>query len=143
MLYIDYAVLKISFNSACETLNALIDKEMEAFAKTLPSAIRYDVPRVMHSTDTTSQLDDFILTEEALQQHIRTAKMIVYERAELLSLKEQELRNSTDLDDIIYTMRYIDGKTWQKIADELHYSDHAIYYHKRKIDAEMAKHKLL
>lgn len=142
MLYVDYVILKQSYDESLRRLKELLDKKEEAFTRTLPNAIRYDITKVIHSVNTNSALDDYVMNIEAIEQEIRRARVIVYERKEMLNLKEQELRKSHDIDDIIFTLRFIDGHKWQRIAEMLDYCDGAIYYHRRKIGHELEKNKL-
>lgn len=140
MIYVDYVILKTAYNESLNKLKEALDKQEEAFTRTLPNAIRYDLQKVMHSPSTTSPLDDYVMNNEYLEQKIRQAKVILVERKEMLDLKEQELRNSSDLDDKIFLMRYVDGMKVEQIARKLHYSGReSIYYHIRKIKHEIKK----
>lgn len=139
MIYVDYVILKTAYNESLNKLKEALDKQEEAFTRTLPNAIRYDLQKVMHSPPTISPLDDYVMTNEYLEQKIRQAKLILMERKEMLDLKEEELRNSSDLDDRIFYLKYVECLTVERIAMKLTYSEGNVYYHLRKIRHELRK----
>lgn len=136
MLYVDYVILKQSYDESLRRLKELLDKKEEAFTRTLPNAIRYDLTKVKHSVSTNSALDDYVMNIEAIEQEIRKARVIVYERKEMLSLKEEELRASRDTNDRIYVMRYLDNRKVSEIARKLNYVQETIYKRLNKIDKD-------
>ena len=136
MLYVDYVILKQSYDESLRRLKELLDKKEEAFTRTLPNAIRYDITKVMHSVSTNSALDDYVMNIESIEQEIRKARVIVYERMEMLSLKEEELRASKDTNDRIYVMRYLDNRKVSEIARKLNYVQETIYKRLNKIDKD-------
>lgn len=136
MLYIDYVILKQSYDESLRRLKELLDKKEEAFTRTLPNAIRYDITKVIHSVNTNSALDDYVMNIEAIEQEIRKARVIVYERKEMLNLKEEELRSSKDTNDRIYVMRYLDNRKVSEIARKLNYVQETIYKRLNKIDKD-------
>ena len=136
MLYVDYVILKQSYDESLRRLKELLDKKEEAFTRTLPNAIRYDLTKVIHSVSTNSALDDYVMNIEAIEQEIRRARVIVYERKEMLNLKEEELRASRDTNDRIYVMRYLDNRKVSEIARKLNYVQETIYKRLNKIDKD-------
>lgn len=136
MLYVDYVILKQSYDESLRRLKELLDKKEEAFTRTLPNAIRYDITKVIHSVSTNSTLDDYVMNIEAIEQEIRKARVIVYERKEMLNLKEEELRSSKDTNDRIYVMRYLDNRKVSEIARKLNYVQETIYKRLNKIDKD-------
>ena len=140
MIYVDYVILKQSYDESLRRLKELLDRREEAFTRTLPNAIRYDLQKVMHSVSSNSALEDYIIDNEHLEQQIREAKILVMDRKEMLDLKEEELRKSADVDDRVFYLRSIQKLKVDQIALKLHYSDRAsVYYHIRKIKHELAK----
>lgn len=140
MIYVDYVILKQSFDASEKRLQELLDKKEEAFTRTLPNAIRYDIQKVVHSVSDNSPLDDYVATIERIERQIREARVILIERYEMLARKEQELRSSKDLDDKIFVLRFIDHIKIEQIAVKLNYSRReSIDYHIRKIRHELAK----
>lgn len=143
MVYIDYVILKQSYDESFKKLNVLLDKKEEAFTRTLPNAIRYDLQKVIHSVSEHSPLDDYVMDIERIEEQIRKARMLVYQRKETLDLKEQELRASEAIDDRIYVLRFINHMKVDQIARKLNYSDQrSVYYHLDKIKHELKKAKV-
>lgn len=143
MVYVDYVILKQSYDESSRRLTELLDKKEEAFTRTLPNAIRYDLQKVMHSVSENSPLDDYVMDIERIEEQIREARMLVYQRKEVLDMKEQELRASEDIDDRIYVLRFIQHLKTDQIARKLHYSNRrSIYYHLNKIEHELQKAKV-
>ena len=136
MLYVDYVILKQSYDESLRRLKELLDKKEEAFTRTLPNAIRYELTKVIHSVSTKSALDDYVMNIEAIEQEIRRARVIVYERKEMLNLKEEELRASRDTNDRIFVMRYLDNRKVSEIARKLNYVQETIYKRLNKIDKD-------
>lgn len=136
MIYIDYVILQQSYNESLKRLKKLLDKKEEVFTRTLPNAIRYDITKVLHSVNTNSALDDYVMDIEAIEQKIRQARVIVYERKEMLDLKEEELRASKDTNDRIFVMRYLDHRKVTEIARKLNYVQETIYKRLNKIDKD-------
>lgn len=142
MLYIDYVILKQSYDESLRRLKELLDRKEEAFTRTLPSAIRYDLQKVLHSITSHSTLDDYVMDVEKIDQQIRSAKIILMDRKEMLDLKEEELRKSKDVDDRVYYLKYIQRLTVEQIAIRMHYSEGNIYYHLAKIKHQIKKQSL-
>lgn len=142
MLYVDYVILKQSYDESLRRLKELLDKKEEAFTRTLPNAIRYDLQKVMHSVSTNSALDDYVMDVEKIDQQIRSAKIILMDRKEMLDLKEEELKKSRDVDDRVYFLKYIQRLTVEQIAIRMHYSEGNIYYHLAKIKHQIKKQSL-
>lgn len=143
MVYVDYVILKQSYDEAFWRLKELLDKKEEAFTRTLPSAIRYDSQKVMHSNQDISPLDGYVIDIERIEQQIRQARIAVAERGEMLELKGKELKTSKDIDDKIFYMRFVEKQKVEQIARKLHYSRReSVDYHIRKIRHELEKAKL-
>lgn len=142
-VYVDYVILKTAYNESLRNLKDALDKQEEAFTRTLPSAIRYDLQKVLHSPSTTSPLDDYVMDNEYLEQKIRQARVILIQRKEMLELKAQELKQSKNIDDRIFWLKYVELLTVESIAIRMNYSEGNIYYHLGKIKHELRKNKLL
>lgn len=143
MLYIDYIILRQSYDESLMRLKEAIDRKEEAFVRTLPNAIRYDLQKVLHSITSHSTLDDYVIESEKLEEQIRQARIIVIERKEMLNLKEEELRKSHDTTDVVYVMRYVDGYKVNQIAQKLGYRQESIYYHIGKIKHQLKKNGII
>ena len=141
-VYVDYVILKVSYDESLNRLGELLDRKEEAFTRTLPSAIRYDLQRVRHSPSIISPLDEYVADVERIDQQIREARIILIERKELLDLKEEELRKSNDTNDKIFVLRYLERWKVERVARKLYYSVDTIWYRERKIRKVLEKEGL-
>lgn len=142
-MYVDYVILRKSYDESLRQVKEILDRKEEAFTRTLPSAIRYDLLKVLHSAPDSSPLDDYIMSMEKYDEQLRAARFILMERKELLDLKEEELRKSHNTTNRVFAMRYIDDLKVNQIARKLSYQPETIYYHISKIKHELRKNKLL
>lgn len=143
MIYVDYVILKQSYDESLKLLKEALDRKEEAFTRTLPNAIRYDLQKVMHSTSANSALDDYVMDIEKINEQVREARIIVIERKEMLDMKEDELRKSQNTTSLVFCLRYIDGLKVDRIARKLSYKQETIYYHIGKIKHELMKAGLI
>ena len=138
MIYIDYVILRQSYEQSDRRLRDLQDKKEEAFTRTLPNSIRYDLVRVMHSPSLISPLDEYVSEVEELDRKLKEAWKILWERYNMLMLKEQELRQSKDVDDRIFVMYYLERFKVLRIGSKVGYSKEAVYYHKSQMEKAAA-----
>lgn len=141
-VFVDYVILKQSYDQSLERLRELLDRKEEAFTRTLPSAIRYDLQKVMHSVPVVSALDEYVMDIERIDQQIREARIILIDRREMLDLKEKELRESKDTNDRIFVLRYLENWKVDRVARKLYYSVDTIWYRERKIKKILDKEGL-
>lgn len=142
-VYVDYVILRTAYNESLRRLKELLDRKEEAFVRTLPNAIRYDLQKVLHSVSDHSALDDYVISAERIEEQIRQARIIVMDRKEMLDLKARELKQSKNIDDRIFWLKYVELLTVENIAIRMNYSEGNIYYHLGKIKHELRKNKLL
>lgn len=136
-VFVDYVILKQSYDQSHKRLRELLDRKEEAFTRTLPSAIRYDIQKVMHSVPDVSALDEYVMAVERLNQQIREMRIIKDERRYMLMEKAEELKTSLDEFDRIFVMYYLKKLPAEYIASLLDYSVDAIYYKKRQMEKRM------
>lgn len=141
-VFVDYVILRQSYDESLKRLKELLDRKEEAFTRTLPSAIRYDLQRVVRSPSLISPLDEYVMDIEKIDQQIREARIIVIDRREMLDLKEQELRESKDTNDRIFVLRFIEHWKVDRVARKLYYSVDTIWYRERKIKKVLEKEGL-
>lgn len=124
MIYLEYEEARRKYRKAQVRYNSLVDKAEELFNRTQPGAIRYDTDRVQSSPDGDVILD-YILTKERehIDERIATARYLLDKRKEALDIKENELRHSRALIDVVYVYRYLEGIKAYQIAARTHYSE--------------------
>ena len=129
---------------AQDELNRVLDEWILAFQKTQPKATTYGDK--VQSFDTHARAEEYVIEveERHIYQRIKDAKTIIEGKAELLKIAEQEVRKSKNIWDIIYTLKWVDGKRPKDIYRELdlmgtNYSQSQIYEIIRRIKAQIER----
>ena len=137
MVYIDYEQVKMRFYDTQKRFtNLLLDKE-RIFTNTLPSGIRYDKDVVQASP--TVPLETYVAELEEVEKKLSQARETMKDWEILLSVKEKELRESKDIPDKIYTMRYLERWGISRISKNISYSRSQTYKILKKIDKTVDK----
>ena len=132
MLYLDYEWLKAKYLEAQKQYDDILSEKEALFAKTQPKAIQYDKEAVKGGKKGNAFESYMIKKEEKkIDERLSECKELFFARAELLQMKEKELRASKQLYDRIYCMRILDRYSAEKIAAKTNYSNMHIY---RKIE---------
>lgn len=142
MVYVDYVILKQSYDESQRRLTEMLNRKEEILTKALPKAIRYDGLKVIHSPSLISPLDDYVMNVERIDQHIREMRIILNERKYMLMLKAEELKTSLDEFDRIFVMYYLKKLPAEYIASVMDYSTDSIYYKKRKMVTRMERENI-
>lgn len=67
------------------------------------------------------------MEQHKIEERLHSAKLILQERTELLRLKEEELRRSKSIYNMIYTAKWVDGLKPDAIVRETGYSRSQVY----------------
>lgn len=127
-LFVEYERLKTRYAAVQDSFaQALMEKE-RLFTQTLPSAIRYDKDKVQSTVDG-SPLEDFVISVDTKELDVKIARyrILLDDWRVLMDVKERELRQSKEICNTIYVMRYLDGYSVSRIAKLLHYNRQYIY----------------
>ena len=128
MVYPEYEEYKRKYQFFLNRFNQILSKKEDMLMKTLPSAIRYDKDHVQ-SSPSSNVLDEYViaLDESQIDSELSKVKELIEDRGRLLDLKEKQLRDSGEINDRIYVMKYLDGYGIGKIAKVLNYSRSQVY----------------
>lgn len=128
MVYMDYVMIKRQYMESLERVNAILNEMEEMFNRTQAKAIRYDLDKVK-TNNTPNVIEQYIIAKEQshVEERFEEAKKLLRERQYLLFVKERELRNSRDKNDVVYVLRYLDRMRIKKISKTIHYSEAQIY----------------
>ena len=142
MVYLEYEEYKLKYLETQKIFNSILMEQEELFTKTQPDAIKYDKDRVQ-SSPSNSQFDNYLIQKEKLRidERLKEVKALIEERKFILKKKEEELRQSHDKFDIIYTWKYIDRMRVERIAKKMHYSVPQIYRYIRDIECAIKDDK--
>lgn len=128
LLYLEYEQLKQRFADTQQMMHEILLEKEELFLKTQPKSVKYDSERVAGG-DYTNAFDEYVIAKEKRQidERLQEARQMVEDRKELLRLKEQELRQSRNVTDKIYRMRFLDRIKVHRIASMIGYSEASVY----------------
>ena len=128
MIYVIYEEYKNKYYETQKEYDIILNEKEKLFMITQPSAVKFDKEIVSGgTTDNTFERYLILKEEKKVDQRLDEIKSILDDRERLLKLKEQELRESTNIQDKIYKYRYLDKLKVFKIAKLVGYSEPHIY----------------
>lgn len=128
MIYEEYHEFKIKYYQAQKKYDEILSEKERLFIKTQPKSINLDKERVSGGMAGNS-FDEYLIAKEEkrIDEILEETKLILKDRKHLIELKEEELRSSNNIQDKIYTYRYIDKMKIHKITRLVDYSEAQIY----------------
>lgn len=128
MIYTIYEEYKNKYYDTQREYDIILTEKEKLFMLTQPSAVKFDKEPVSGGiVDNMFERYLILKEEKKIDQRLEEIKSILDDRERLLKLKEQELRESTNVQDKIYKYRYIDKLKVYKIAKLVGYSEPQIY----------------
>lgn len=123
MIYITYNEYKNKYYETQQRYNETLNEKEELFAITQPKATKFDTERVAGGNPVNT-FDEYLIQKErkSIDQRLEEIKSILDDRERLVKLKEEELRASNNIQDMIYKYRYLDRLTIEKITRLVNYS---------------------
>lgn len=79
------------------------------------------------------------MEQKQIRKRLDDAKYILQERFDLLDLKEQELRKSRDIYNLIYTFKWVDGLKADAIVERTGYSRSQVYNILRHLNKQLER----
>ena len=128
MLFLEYERAKDRLYDTQRIFEAVLLEKERLFTITQPKAITYDKDNV-ETSPSASMLDNYIiaLEEKKIEEKLAPYRRLLKDRAQLLEIKERELRKSPDRHDKVYVCRFLDGMSIRSTARHLNYSKSEIY----------------
>lgn len=128
MIYAIYEEYKNKYYETQKEYNNILNEKEKLFMITQPSSSKFDKERVSGgSSDNTFDRYLILKEEKKIEQRLKEVRSILDDRERLLKLKEEELKESTDIKDKIYRYRYIDKLKVYKISKLVGYSEAQVY----------------
>ena len=128
MIYAIYEEYKNKYYETQKEYDNILSEKEKLFMITQPSSSKFDKERVSGgATDNTFERYLILKEEKKIDQRLEEVRSILEDRKKLLKLKEEELKESTDIRDMIYRYRYIDKLKVYKIAKLVGYSEAQVY----------------
>lgn len=140
MVYLEYEDFKNRYLLTQSVYNNILTEKERLFTKTQAKAIRYDKEKVQNSVGSNG-FDEYLIAveEKKIDKRLNVAREFLDGREKLLQMKEKELRQSQDRLDIVYCMKYVEGKKICTIAKALNYSNSQVYRILNKIQRSLKK----
>jgi hypothetical protein len=128
MIYLEYERYKARFRTVQKQFEEILLEKEALLTKVLPSAICYDKD-VVQTSPKADMMDNYMiaLEHEEIDKRLKPFRNAMIDLDRLLELKRRELRESNDLFDKVYVMRYLDGFSAAKISRVLCYSRSQIH----------------
>lgn len=143
MVYLEYERYLRKYKESQRAVDAILTEKEKLFQLTQPKSIMGEYEREFDKRISVggsggakvNQIEEYVIKvdELGLNEKLREAKGILSDRLLLLRQKEKELRESKNIDDELYVMRYIEQKRVRYIAKHLSYSEPQIYRRLRHI----------
>ena len=137
MVYLEYERLKRKFKDSQEICDSIISEKEVLFQKTQPKSPMGEYEREFDKAVSVgssggiriNQIEEYViaLEQKQINERLSEAKAILEERKSLLMQKEDELRHSKSIYDIIYVCRVLEGMKVKEIKRITHYSEPQIY----------------
>lgn len=132
MVYPEYEKTKSRFYDSQRRFATLLMEKERIFASTLPSGIRYDKDVVQVTPS--DPMERYVGDLEDIENKLSQVRDAVKDWEILLSVKERELRESKEIPDKVYSMRYLDKMSVGKIAYIISYSKRQVFRILKKIE---------
>ena len=128
MIYIEYEAYKSKYYDTQKQYNDILNEKEKLFSMTQPKTMKYDGEPVKGGVHK-NIFDEYLRLKEQknIDQRLIEIKAILEDRENLLKLKEEELKNSSNIQDKIYVYRYINRMKIYKISRMVGYSEAQIY----------------
>lgn len=128
MIYVEYEAYKSKYYDTQKQYNDILNEKEKLFLMTQPRTMQYDGEPVKGGVHK-NVFDEYLVIKEQknIDQRLIEIKAILEDRERLLNLKEQELKNSTNIQDKIYVYRYFDRMKIYKISRMVGYSEAQVY----------------
>ena len=137
-MYIEHFLLEKRFNIAVERLEDLLREREEIFDRTQPRSIPFDKDKV-DGGGGENAMDAYLIELERKQidERIADARYIVEQRKDLLQIQEEALRRSGKIEDIVYRLKYLEGKSVKNIAETTFWSERKVYRIAKQIQKDI------
>lgn len=143
MLYVKYEEYKNKLHDSQDTFDSILSEKEELFSKTQPNATDYSKDKTMNGTPKNNPFETYVIKmqDKQVDERLNEARTIIEDRKFLLNSKEEELRNSKDWYDKIYTYKFIDKMSVEKIKNIMPYCRSSIYDKINEIEKKLGLDK--
>lgn len=128
MVYLDYLDIQNKYILSMQEVDKILNEKELLFQRTQPKSPVMDQERVSGGSPE-NKIESYIieLERKKIDERLKRAKEIMNDRHELYLLSLESLRRSKDKYDIIFVLKWMDGKSAREISKRMHYSESHVY----------------
>lgn len=132
MIYEEYEAIWSTIRKKEKELNDTINKRDELFQKTQPKSSKFDKEKI-DSKKFKNMMEEYVIEKEYLDEKIVQLNITLDDRYQVLKRKRDELKQSKNIYDRIYYLRYIERLSVYRISILIGYSKEQTYRYLKKI----------
>ena len=128
MIYLEYEKYKKEYYETQKIYNEILNEKERLFLITQPKATKYD-KEIVSGGKADNKFDNYLIQSERkkIDSRLKEVEEILDKRRILFLSKEKDLRESKEVEDIIYVLRYIDKLKIHKVCYMSHYGEAQVY----------------
>lgn len=123
---------RLKYEAALDFHEQLVSQREALFQRTQPQAIQIKADKIMGS-GSGNPLEDYAIRSQQLDERIKKAAKLVWQRRNLLKRAESDLRASKGTWDRIFVYHYLENRKIPWIAMRIGYSERQVYRILQKI----------
>ena len=135
MLYLEHRKQYLLYREASDNVERILNEYEMIAQKVQPKSSLAEHERefspvvVAALGQSINKSEEYVIAMEQhkIEERLYSAKLILQERTELLRLKEEELRKSKNIYNMVYTLKWVDGLKPDAIVKETGYSRSQVY----------------
>lgn len=128
MIYLDYLDIQHKYILSLQEVDKILNEKELLFQRTQPKSPVTDIERVSGGSPE-NKIETYIveLERKKIDERLRKAKEIMHDRHDLYLLSLEDLKRSKDKYDMVFVLKWIEGKNARDISRLLHYSESHVY----------------
>ena len=127
-MYIEYLDIQNKYILSMQEVDKILNEKELLFQRTQPKSPVMDQERVSGGSPE-NKIESYIieLERKKIDERLKRAKEIMNDRHELYLLSLEDLKRSKDKYDIVFVLKWMDGKNAREISKIMHYSESHVY----------------
>ncbi len=128
MVYLDYLDIQNKYILSMQEVDKILNEKELLFQRTQPKSPVMDQERVSGGSPE-NKIESYIieLERKKIDERLKRAKEIMNDRHELYLLSLEDLKRSKDKYDMVFVLKWMDGKNAREISKIMHYSESHVY----------------
>lgn len=127
-MYIEYLDIQNKYILSMQEVDKILNEKEILFQRTQPKSPVMDQERVSGGSPE-NKIESYIveLERKKIDERLKRAKEIMNDRHELYLLSLEDLKRSKDKYDIVFVLKWMDGRNAREISKIMHYSESHVY----------------